>query len=539
MNRRRYLWLSLLGLGVAALVAHFQTSPGYMDAEYYFLGGLRLAQGHGFTEPVLWNYLDDPAGLPHPSHAYWMPLASLLAYAGMALGGGETFATGRVWFLVLFAALPPLTAALTYALRPDRTAATLAGLLALLPGFYLPFLTTSDTFGLYMLLGGLFLLLAAPRGEGGRLAQLRWARALGLGALAGLMHLARADGLLWLVPAGIWVALQRQKGSARAAFLRPLAGLLALVLVGYLMITGPWMVRNLRQFGMPLSPGGTRALWLTTYDELFTYPPQALHFQHWWQAGVGTIVRDRLWALGQNLLSAFAVQGNIFLAPLIVAGAWVLRSDLRVRLGILGWGLILGGMTFLFPYPGVRGGFFHSGAAVQPLFWALAPAGLEVFLAWGARRRGWQRAQAASVFRIGLLTLALLLTAVLFRQRVLGPDPRVPLWGSDLRDYETLAQALPSWARDPQTPVLVNNPPGFYLASGQPAIVIPYGEQETLLAAARRYHACLLVLEANHPAPLGDLYTAPGDRPGLHHLANVNLASGGVVQVYRVASCGP
>ena len=44
-----------------------------MDAEYYYAGGIRLAEGDGFTENFLWNYLDNPVGLPHPAFTYWMP----------------------------------------------------------------------------------------------------------------------------------------------------------------------------------------------------------------------------------------------------------------------------------------------------------------------------------------------------------------------------------------------------------------------------------------------------------------------------------
>ncbi|HEX9028167.1 MAG TPA: hypothetical protein VF823_03255, partial [Anaerolineales bacterium] len=116
MTLRRSLLLFLLGLGAVLAVAAFQRTPGYMDADYYYAGGLRLAQGQGLSEPFLWNYLDDPAGLPHPSHAYWMPLASFLAAAGMWASGAVGFWAGRLGFLLVAACLPPLTAGLAYAL---------------------------------------------------------------------------------------------------------------------------------------------------------------------------------------------------------------------------------------------------------------------------------------------------------------------------------------------------------------------------------------------------------------------------------------
>ena len=98
MKLRQTLLLILMSMLVNLAVASFQAVPGYMDAEYYFLGGRQLALGEGFQEPILWNYLDDPDGLPHASHAYWMPLASILAAIGMKLTGIPTFSMARIVF---------------------------------------------------------------------------------------------------------------------------------------------------------------------------------------------------------------------------------------------------------------------------------------------------------------------------------------------------------------------------------------------------------------------------------------------------------
>ena len=53
---------------MAVLIAVYQSTPGYMDADYYFGGGLQLVTGHGFTEPFIWNFLNDPTGLPRVSY---------------------------------------------------------------------------------------------------------------------------------------------------------------------------------------------------------------------------------------------------------------------------------------------------------------------------------------------------------------------------------------------------------------------------------------------------------------------------------------
>ena len=80
--------------------------------------------------------------------------------------------------------------------------------------------------------------------------------------------------------------------------------------------------------------------------------------------------------------------GRDFPLPLVLAGLWHYRRDLRVQIGGLGWLITLTVMTILFPFVGWRGGFFHSGAALQSLFWSAAPMGLELFVGWGVRERG-------------------------------------------------------------------------------------------------------------------------------------------------------
>ena len=42
MTRKDYAILFFIGLAVQLVVAHFQSLPGYMDADYYFGGGLQL-----------------------------------------------------------------------------------------------------------------------------------------------------------------------------------------------------------------------------------------------------------------------------------------------------------------------------------------------------------------------------------------------------------------------------------------------------------------------------------------------------------------
>src|SRR3972149_7324337 len=187
MNRRIYFFLFLFALIMELVIASFQEIPGYLDADYYFAGGLQLVRGHGFTEPYLWNYLDDPQGLPHPSHGYWMPLASILAAIGMWVAGQQTYAAGRLGFILLAAVVPPLTSALAFTFTQRRDLAVTSGFLAVFSVFHMTFMPVTDNYAIYSVLGGLyFLLMTRPR---------PW---FWLGLFAGLLTLARSDGLIWM-----------------------------------------------------------------------------------------------------------------------------------------------------------------------------------------------------------------------------------------------------------------------------------------------------------------------------------------------------
>jgi hypothetical protein len=500
MSRRDLLLLYLAGLLVVSFAAWLTPAPGYMDAEYYTLTGRRLASGAGFTENFIWNYLDDPQALPRPSHTFWMPLTSLLAAAGIWVSGSQSYWAARLGFLLIGALIPPLTAFLGYQLHQNRTLARLAGGFALFSGFFWIYVPAVDGFTLYMLLGGLLalavpLLFSAPPPAGHFVA-------FGVGLLIGLMQLTRTDGSLFLVAALALLILRRKVLPVRTS----LAGALVLLLGGYLLVIGPWYARNLQEFGALTAPGTARVLWLTSYDELYTYPPGSLTFDHWLSSGWTEITNVRLWALGQNSLTWLAVQSSVFLFPFMLAGAWQARKNRGVQFMALAWLLTISLMTLVFPFPGVRGSFFHAAAAFQPLLWALAPLGLEAFIGWGVRTRGWWVVPARRVFSTGLLIFAMLFTLIVSLPKIQRDAEGLSGAGAEGR-YEQVEALLRQERYLPTTPAMVNNPPGYTLVTGRTTLAIPYGSLDQVYAAASRYGAGVLLLEPGTNLP--ELYQNP------------------------------
>lgn len=520
MNWRHHAILFMIGLIVPFAVSRFQSLPGYMDADYYFAGGVQLAQGKGFTEPYIWNYLSNPQGLPHPSHTYWMPLASIVSALGMWLTGQTTYAAGRLPFILLSACVPLLTAALAFDISRQTRLAMTSGLLSIFSLYYAPFMPVPDNYALFMLLGGTFLLLA-PRDQ-------KWIP-LALGALAGSMTLARSDGLLWLGLAGLTVLWKSAHENGARNTLKKRFSIVFrsgfLALLGYLLTMGFWHVRNIYLFDSFMTPGGGRLLWLQSYNETFIHPPEALTCERFLQGGWDLALQNRVRAFSFNFGNTFAAQGGIFLFPLILIGLRRLRRDLRTRIAVTGWLILFAVMTVVFPFAGARGSFFHAGAAFQPYWWVAAPIGMDIVVSWLQRRGQFSDKNAPYIFQGIIVLLALLMTAYIVNLRVVAGG-----WAEDDAVYASVEEKLLDNGISPMEVVIVRNPPGYFISSGRPAIALPFGDEETILRVAEKFGAGYLVLEKGGTfEAIQDLYDDPQGHPAFVYLGEVDEA-----KLYRI-----
>jgi hypothetical protein len=513
-----FLILYLAGLAVFGAAAALIPAPGYMDAEYYFATAGKLARGNGFVEPFLWNYLSAPPALPAPSHTYWQPLASLISAASMA-GMGGTFRAAQIPGVLLAAAIPLLAARTAISLAISRRQVWLAGVLGLLPGFFTPYLVTTDTFALFAAIGGL---LFWQVGEVvSRSSTWRW---VALGALVALGSLARADGLLLWSPV-LYAAVASGHRRLRS---------LALLTAGFGILMAPWWWRNLAVTGAIFSPGAGRALWLLDYDELFSFPAAQLSFGRWWDAGLSRLLGHRLAAASLNLQSLIVVNGEILLTPFMVIGAWVQRRRASIRAAVLYAGVLFLFMTLAFPFAGSRGGVFHSSAALMPLLYALAAGGIGSAAGWIAPRLHWETGRTQAM----LSSIAVMLAAGLTLWAFAGKAGFLGAGQSFSRNQTTYREAARIMrARGESTPrVAVGDPPGFFIASGWSAIPIPNGDEQVLRQAASAYGATWVVLEADHPAGLGALYLSPAPASWLAPPVSFLDPAGRPVYLFRVLS---
>ncbi|MEZ4591218.1 MAG: glycosyltransferase family 39 protein [Chloroflexota bacterium] len=499
-RRTDWLWLTLIGLLFQAIWAVQMPTPTYMDAYYYTSNGQRLAAGDGFTELVIWQYLDDPAGLPTPSHSYWMPLTSILAAAGYSFGDG--FWAAQLPFWLLAGLLPLLAYWIALQFFSERWQVWTAVLLTISGGFYTRFLNQPATFVPFAWAGGLCLLFLAFTQQ--RPAKKWWFLA---GLTAGLAHLTRADGALLLVIGGlIWLMeirdwrLEIEKRSLISNLQSPI-----LLLIGYLLVMTPWFIRNWRIWQRPLPISGTQTIFLTTYDDLFAYG-RSFNLQHFLEWGWGNILQSKLDGLLLAGGTFVAVCGLVFLTPLIVWGWWNWWQNAAKRefLRPLSWYalLLFLAMSLVFTLPGGRGGLLHSSVALWPWLMVLATAGLGCAVEWVATKLPhWEPQKAKPRFAALFVVVAFVISATLFYAR--ADD------GLEAEIYGEVGEMVGETAV-----LMAGNAPGVYYHTGLPALSIPNEPVAVLQEAAARYGVTHLLLDADHPQPLNDLYTQQGNRPG-------------------------
>ena len=209
---------------------------GLTDPSTYLFYGTRLAEGDGYT------HLGDGPTAYFPV-GYPAVLGALVwAIRQIGLGGDLPLAAG-----VLNAMLGSVTIALVYVigrrLAGGRVGITSAGIVAVFPGLVLQTgVILSETLFTALAMAAVAVLITGDPAD-------RWPlgrpRLLGFGALVGAAALVRPISLLFLValPAALWIAGPGGRAAARAA---------AIALAATLLVTAPWIVRNITAFDAPV-----------------------------------------------------------------------------------------------------------------------------------------------------------------------------------------------------------------------------------------------------------------------------------------------
>lgn len=521
-----YLALFLITLAFRIVTALPLEQAGYMDASYAIHVAENLARGRGFVEDVLWNFLDQPAALPHPSNLYWMPLQSILI-APFFFFLGVSYRVAQIPFILLSSLISLVTFHLAREIFNRDDFAWAAALFTAFSGFYTIYWVSPDSFTPFALFASLCLyLIARGAAENSR----RYFFLAGI--FAALSHLARADGVLLL--AVIPIAIYFKSSHNISYVLR----FILYCCLGYLLLMAPWFIRNYFAIGTPYPSAGTKTLWLLNYDELFRYTDD-LTPERYFASGIGSILSAKALAAVRNIFIVVFGDLQVFLAPFAVIGLWQLRRRAEFFAFFIYSLLLFLAMSLAFTLPSWRGSVLHSSTALLPFLAVAIPPGIEATVGWIARRRGsWNRAQASKFFRVGFVMLAIAFSVYLYEEGVFGWFTRgsteIPLWNQRDSHYPLVARWLDENGRADGV-VMVVDPPSFYNFSHRRAIMIPTDENMgAIFRAARQFRARYLILENDHPRPLSDLFAQRGGVPGLTRLADFRDALGRPVYLFEV-----
>lgn len=520
-------WRVLAAIYLASLAVRILTAlplqqPGYFDAYFYYDVAEELSQGRGFSAPFLWNYLDEPQSLPHPTNTYWMPMSSLLIALSFLILG-VSYAAAQIPLIILSATVPAIAFYLGHKIYGGRYRAAMAAILTIFSGFYMSYWVSPDNFAPFAVSASLALLLV------GKAFSEDQPLLFGLaGIFAGLSHLSRPDGfLLGLVVA--MMLLWKWRGQREELALR--AGL---TLAGYLLVMGPWFLYNWSTVGTPFPTVGAKTIFLQRYEDLFSYS-QELNLESYLAWGWQNILSSKLQA---GIHIALVVLGGLqfFLAPFALLGLWRNRHHLINQTFLVYLLLLYLTMSLVFSFPSVRGSMLHSSVALLPFLFAAVPSGLEAAVEWVAkRRRSWDVITANRFFGIGFSGLAVLVSLFLYANGLffdLSANPLAPLWN----ERNTVYQEVDRWLQeqgDSASAVMVVDPPGFWYFTDRPAIAIPSDGPEVAWQVAQKFGAEYLILEVDHPTAFRGIYSQQIENPNLLLLNVLQDPLSRPVYIYR------
>jgi hypothetical protein len=344
-----------------------------------------------------------------------------------------------------------------------------------------------------------------------------------LGVITGFLHLTRVDGIIFIVIV-IFSILTNKNLSKQMVYKKiPIRiGELSIFIVFYLLVSSWWYLRNVELFSTLFSPASSKALWIANYEDTFIYPASKLNFSYWVENGLPQ-KGHQIWdAFKSNLGNLIAVQSFIIGFPLVLISIRKIWKTRLLIFPILYFLTVFILMTFLFSEAGGRGGYLHSIAAIQIFFWMLMGDGLDKFIQWGIKKRGWTLKRSQIMFGTALIGFSILFTSFIYLRDVFGFSFTKIAWNSESTEFIELEKQIELRSNNKQEVMMINNPVGFHVATDRWSIVIPKSDWKELESVIQKFHVKYIVLDQNLPVGLSNLQT---------WVSNLDLT-----EIYRLSS---
>jgi hypothetical protein len=154
----------------------------------------------------------------------------------------------------------------------------------------------------------------------------------------------------------------------------------------------------------------------------------------------------------------------------------------------------LGVMTLVFPYAGTRGSFVHSIASLQTVLWGLTPLGLYTVIQYFVKKRNWTLARSWKLFPVTLVCLSAIISSFVMLLKLNQGAEGAGKWNTSQVPYTTAETALNNFNINKTQTIMVNDPPGYTLATGRPSIMIPSGGLTSIKDVSDRYQTYYLLV---------------------------------------------
>ena len=489
------LGLFLLALVVRLLAMQVVTFPVAEASAYYAGVAVNLVTGVGLVSDSVWSFATPPLAVPKPAFELWLPMSSFISAAVMTLAG-PTYDAAQLGGAVVGATVAPLAWAIGWEAsiaqgldaRRRRSVALTAGLLAALvsplvlgsvvPDSYLPFTV-------FMLAAALLSPRALGAHSGPPDGRSRTTlTGVGLGLVLGLAYLSRQE-VIWM---GLTVllftawAVRRQPAGSRV--LQTVHRLWPVILGG-LLVVGPWLVRNWLELGIPFPGQAIDNMFLLRNEDIFAFSdhPDASTYL---AQGLATVLGNPLRAGLDALINVIAIPAfPVGIAGLAAAiGMWrapALRQPTALTALLLSGLLIFLSTILLFPVATLWGTFLHSSGPLLVALGTVAALGGDALLARVSRWRRWARPNIV-IAPVALVALTVLFT--IFQVRMVGSQ------ASDLAEtMAALGRSLAAARADagdgaPDT-IITDHPMWLADATGTYTVALPDEDISSLIALGK------------------------------------------------------
>lgn len=464
-------WPALVGVGLVALgarLALLSAAPVMPpeDPAFYLGTALNLISGRGLTVDVVWTYRQGLPDLPRPGHEWWQPLPTFLEALALLAAGPAGIDPWRV------AQLPGLlagtgTAVLGYVVarqvfadlklaQPGLRAFGVGLGLALnsLMAYHSVSADSSALFSFFALLALGLPLIAGSQGFAAGLA-------------AGLAYLARPHAAL--IPLSWFLGAERR--------------FVALGILGFVVIAGPWAVRNLALFGTPgpLSSLAVFAVDTADLHSLDSPPGPAI----WGRAGLPTLLASRFDALVHGLGYTLGIQGFLPTSVPAWVGLWVLAVRYPpIRPAAFYSSVVALGTPLLFGPVSTLGALHHSAGSIIPWLLIGLAWGIDRLLGLVGRARRWRR-DLFPVIWAGLICLWGIQAGAAVNRT----------WAQSVELGGLYTEIRTVLAGLPPGPVICTIPYTVNLLTGRPALSLPAPDPaDAVLRIAHHYGARLVLI---------------------------------------------